>query len=66
MRCFLSLVKAKFKGEEIFVPQELSLNIIEGTTQLYLQYVNPNMSKASSAFSYDSDAEDVELYALGG
>ena len=63
---FTSLVKAKFKGEEIFVPQELSLNIIEGTTQLYLQYVNPNMSKASSAFSYDSDAEDVELYALGG
>ena len=31
---FTSLVKAKFKGEEIFVPQELSLNIIEGTTQL--------------------------------
>jgi len=63
---FTSLVKAKFTGENIYVPQEIAVNMIEGATQLSLQYVNPKMSKASSAFSYDSDAEDVELYALGG
>ena len=63
---FTSLVKAFFSGENVNVPQDTSLEIIEGTTEFYLLYVNPSISKASRVFSKNPNAEDVEGYAIGG
>jgi hypothetical protein len=61
-----SFTKSLISGQNVNVPQDAGLDLIFGDTEINLLYVNPNLSKASKAFSKNPDAKDVELYLTGG
>ena len=63
---FTSLVKGLVDGENVNVPKETRLDLIEGTTELSLLYANPKMSKVSRTFAKNPNAEKVEMYLFGG